>query len=390
MRTSYSALETFGICPQKYKFQEIDKIRAPKRIEAVFGTIVHSALKYMFERNPLFPTEDEVVNFFSERFNEKSDAVEWPDASKKERAEKLYYDEGVKLIRNFYAKNKPWDFNPVELEGRFQVEITGDNAIETHTIAGIIDRLDKDPTGDSYEIIDYKTGKKMPSQESLENNLQLALYHLAILKRWPHLKAGQVKTSLYFLKHNEKITAVPNEHRAENAIKIILAKIAEIKKAAETGDFPPVPSALCDWCGFRKICPMWKHIYEEKSETPDESAASNAIKEYFEIKETEEKNDRRLKEIRGIILAYMDSKKIGRVFGSGGYITKMIQERVSFDMEKVKSVLESLGRWAEVLSPDSKKIERLMETLPEETREKLEETEKKKSFIVLKQTKKEE
>jgi len=387
MRTSYSALETYGICPQKYKFQEIDKIRAPKRIEAVFGTIVHSALKYMFERNPLFPTEDEVINFFSERFNEKSDSVEWPDASKKELTEKLYYDEGVKLLRNFYAKNKPWDFNPVELEGRFQVEIEGDKE-KTHTIAGIIDRIDKDPAGDSYEIIDYKTGKKMPSQESLENNLQLALYHLAITKRWPHLKAGQVKTSLYFLKHNEKITAVPDERRAENAIKIILAKIAEIEKASETGNFPPIPSALCDWCGFRRRCPMWSHLYEEKKETPDETTASEAIKEYFGIKETEEKNDKRLKELRSIILAYMDGKKIGRVFGSGGYITKMIQERVSFDMEKVRAVLESIGKWAEVLSPDSKKIEHLMETLSDEAQEKLKEAEKKKSFIVLKQTKK--
>ena len=83
MKTSYSALETFKTCPLKYKYQEIDKIKGPKRIEAVFGTLIHSALKYMFERNPLYPTEDEIIDFFTKRFNEKSEAILWPDPLKK-------------------------------------------------------------------------------------------------------------------------------------------------------------------------------------------------------------------------------------------------------------------------------------------------------------------
>ncbi|MEK7646921.1 MAG: PD-(D/E)XK nuclease family protein [Patescibacteria group bacterium] len=63
MRTSYSALDTYKTCPLKYKYQNIDKIKAPKNKEAVFGTVVHEALKFMFEKTPLYPTLDEVVNF---------------------------------------------------------------------------------------------------------------------------------------------------------------------------------------------------------------------------------------------------------------------------------------------------------------------------------------
>ena len=64
MRTSYSAIETYLQCPQKYKFQAIDKIRAPKSREAIFGTLVHSSLKFMFQKDPLFPTLEEVIAYF--------------------------------------------------------------------------------------------------------------------------------------------------------------------------------------------------------------------------------------------------------------------------------------------------------------------------------------
>ena len=36
-KTSYSALETFKQCPQKYKFQQIDRIKAAKNKDAVFA-----------------------------------------------------------------------------------------------------------------------------------------------------------------------------------------------------------------------------------------------------------------------------------------------------------------------------------------------------------------
>ena len=387
MKTSYSALETFKTCPLKYKYQEIDKIKGPKRIEAVFGTLIHSALKYMFERNPLYPTEDEIIDFFTKRFNEKSEAILWPDPLKKEATEKLYYDEGIKLLKNFYKKNQPWNFNPVELESRFSIEIIDEKTNESHTVAGIIDRIDKDPEGDTYEIIDYKTGKKMPSQESLENNLQLGLYHLSLLARWPNLKPSQIKTSLYFLKHNEKISTSASEERAEKTRAIILDKIAEIEKSRKNNDFPPTPGPLCGWCAYRKICPMWSHEYK-KPETPDDKTASEAIAEYMGIKESDDKNDKRLKELRGIILSYMESKKIERVFGGDGYITKTILERTSYDIEKLKPIFEKLGLWEKILEPDSKKINEVINSLPDGERESAGAAKVIKSSVMLKVSKK--
>ena len=70
MHTSYSALDTYKTCPLKYKYQEIDKRKTPKRVEAIFGTVVHSALKYMFLRDPLYPALDEVIDFYTRKWKE--------------------------------------------------------------------------------------------------------------------------------------------------------------------------------------------------------------------------------------------------------------------------------------------------------------------------------
>lgn len=387
MRTSYSALDTFKTCPLKYKYQNIDKLKAPKRIEAVFGTILHSALKFMFERNPLYPTVDEVIDFFTKAFSEKSEKIVWANEERKTADEKAYYEEGVKLIKNFYHKNQPWNFNALELESRFALELPDERTGEVHTLAGIIDRIDKNEGDESYEIIDYKTGKKMPAEDKLADNLQLNVYHLALAHRWPSIKPEKIKMSLYFLKHNEKISAAADPDKIEKTKKNLLTTIRDIEERKKTGDFPPTPGPLCDWCGFRKICPMWSHEYK-KPETPSDEEAVSAIREYFAIKANEDENDKRIKELRGKILAYMDSQKLGRVFGGDGYITKTVQERISFDIEKVRPILEKLGLWNEVLEPDMKKLAQLVNSLPGPDQESALATKTIKSFVTLKASKK--
>ena len=133
---------------------------------------------------------------------------------------------------------------------------------------------------------------------------------------------------------------------------------------------------------------MWSHLYEEKKETPDEKAASGAIREYTEIKEREDVDGKRLKELREIILSYMDSKKIERVFSGNSYITKTLQSRFSFNMEKLKGILERLGKWADILAPDTKKIDEILPSLSEAEQEEILSTREKKSFVMLKQSKK--
>ena len=43
----------------------------------------------------------------------------------------------------------------------------------------------------------------------------------------------------------------------------------------------------------------------------------------------------------------MDQEHIERVFGENGYLTRVLQERTSFDNAKMKKALQDAGLWDE-------------------------------------------
>lgn len=373
MKTSYSAIETYHSCPQRYKFQEIDRIRVSKSREAIFGSLIHSTLHYMFQRDPLFPTLDEVIAHFRESWpaKEKLNAQSqhdmliypWTDEE-----EKIYFEQGVQMLKKFYEKNAPWNFSIIDLESRFTVTLTDEKTGNTHILAGIIDRIDK-PTDNSYEIIDYKTAKRMPSQEGVDTNLQLSLYALGLQTRWPHLKAEDIKLSLYFLRHGEKLSSKPSQDKIETTKKHILATIREIESRIKEGKpFEPLPGPLCNWCGYRPMCPAWKHLYRKKKDPMSQEQIDVKIKEYFSLKKTEKQNEKLLAVLQSDIKQYMEQEGVTRVFNDDGVITKKTIQRYAYDYERIKSLLSPIGKWEEILKADDAKLKRIMKEVPDDIR----------------------
>ena len=379
MRTSYSAIETYLLCPQKYKFQEIDRIRPPKSREALFGTLVHSALKYMFQKDPLYPTFDEVVSFYREHFppletfNQEAehDPLKRPWTDEERQA---YFEEGVRMLRNFYERNAPWNFTVLDLESRFEISLTDEKTGEVHILAGVIDRIDK-VGDDTYEIIDYKTARRMPSQDAIDKNLQLALYSLGLQKRWPHIAEKDITLSLYFLKHGEKLSTHPTPDTTKATQEHMLTTIREIEeRVREQKGFEPTPNPLCDWCAFRPMCPAWKHLYrKEGGGSMKKEDAEEHIQEYFKLRKERDATDARLKEVQKQIGTYMDQEGYTRVFGTEGYISKKKIERYTYNMEKIKSILEPLGKWEAILKADETKLKTILKQIPENAREKIRE-----------------
>lgn len=365
MRTSYSALATYQQCPQKYKYQEIDRIKAPKNKEAVFGTLVHEALKFMFSRDPLFPTLEEVLAKFREGLTQ-THAIMNTD---KERFREL----GESMLTKFWKKNPPWNFSIIDLESHFEIALPDIKYKETHILVGKIDRIDKTSEGD-YEVIDYKTTRRLPSQKDVDENLQLSLYHLGILKRWPHLQPEHIKLSLYYLKAGEKLSTTRDQKALEKTEKEILDTIETIEKKTEINDFPPVPSALCNWCGYKPICPAWRHLYErDKKSLPEKIEVNNMVTEYAKLKEEITEREKELKQLAEKIQQYLNQSGLERLFGDTVMITRKMQERTNFDTEKLRSILEPEGLWQEVLMPDPKRLKKLLPTLSQDLQEKIKE-----------------
>ena len=373
MRTSYSAIESYRTCPQKYKFQEIDHIRAPKSREALFGSLIHETLHYMFKRDPLFPTLDEVVAYFRSHWPSKetlakesvNDTLKYPWTDEEE---KIYFEEGARMLKKFYEKNAPWNFSVVDLESRFSITLTDEKTGTVHILNGIIDRIDKHPD-DSYEIIDYKTAKRMPSQQGVDENLQLSLYALGLQHRWPHLAAEDIKLSLYFLRHSEKLTTSPTQAIIEKTKQHILATINEIETRIQEGKpFEPMPGPLCNWCGYRPLCPAWKHLYRKQESPLLQEEMNHKMTEYFALKKSEKQNEKRLSELQMDIKRYMEQEGLTRVFSDEGTISKKTIQRYAYDYEKIKLLLSPLGKWEEILKADDAKLKRIIKEVPEDIR----------------------
>lgn len=361
MRISYSSLETYQSCPLKYKFQEIDKIPTPKSKEAVFGTTIHSTMKFIHTPSLLPPALEQALEFFSNAWNSS--------IFENEDEERSAFSQGIQIIQEYYRKNNPADSNIVDLESYFQIEIGEKD--DKHIISGRIDRIDK--IDDGYEVIDYKTTKKMPSQEKVDNDLQLSIYLKAFLSRYPKEENNleKLSVSLYFLKHGVKLSSNRTTEQLAKGEETFLNTIREIESKKQSGNFEPIVSPLCDWCGYQKICPMWKHKFKELRKINTEEV-NQAIGEYIDLKSAVTITKNRLSELQEKIQQYMKQEGVDRVFSSNGIIAKTLRKTYGYDNEKIKSLLDPIGKWEGILKIDGVALRNVLESLPYEVRQEVE------------------
>ncbi len=363
MRISYSALETFKQCPLKFKFQYVDRIKTLKSKEALFGTLIHKALRVLHEPGLVIPTEEELLRFFTNNW----DASIYED----EQLAVLAFAQGIKILKDYYAKNYPAQFNVVALETSFEAPIKiGD---DLHLVTGKIDRVDKTPEN-LFEVIDYKTTKKMPSQETVDKDLQLSVYHLGMANRWPSIveQKRPVKVSLYYLKHGEKLSSLRNVENLEATKENIIRDIERIEQTHKAGKFDPRPNALCDWCEFQRNCPFFKHKFVEEKLFFNDQDIKALIDDYANIKKESEERDKKLNEIKNTLVKFMDQQGLESLFGDDGYITRSLIQRFKYDAESLQQILEPLGRWQDILKIDDAKLKKIIKELPHDLRGKIE------------------
>lgn len=89
-------------------------------------------------------------------------------------------------------------------------------------------------------IIDYKTGKRKPSE-------QLALYAAYAFAYWPEIQS--VHTAFVWLKEKKIDRKTYMREDAPTIWQSFLPAVARMRNSYETGDWPARPSGLCRaWC----------------------------------------------------------------------------------------------------------------------------------------------
>lgn len=235
LRLSYSAISAYEKCPLSYKFQYVDKLEAAPSPYLSFGRSLHSALEWLYSSKvPEPPSLEDLLM--------RLDACWEGDGYCDQQEEDSFRRHAREILAAYYRKNIPDYLLPVGLEERFAIEMDG------YVLSGVIDRIDRHPDG-TYEILDYKTNRKLPELRRLRADLQLPIYQMACRETWG---ISPAKLTFYYLIPNQKYSTQPWDAPALAAARERLDGIARL---ISKGAFPATPNRLCPWCSFKDACP---------------------------------------------------------------------------------------------------------------------------------------
>jgi DNA helicase-2/ATP-dependent DNA helicase PcrA len=228
---SASDIETYRLCPLKYKFARVFRIPQEPTINQRFGIVVHQVLERFHSDGG--GSLEKLMGLFEASWRRSGFGDSNDDLQFREKA--------VASLRRYWELDRDREAEPVSVERSFSFHLG------PHLLRGRVDRVDRLPDG-RYELIDYKTGKPKTEGE-LRDDVQLSLYQMGAREAWGLETAAQ---SYYYVLDNER---VPVRH-SEAELERVRGTVTEIADGIMSHDFEPKPSPdLCPFCDYRIVCP---------------------------------------------------------------------------------------------------------------------------------------
>jgi putative RecB family exonuclease len=249
---SNSRLSAYENCPMQYRLKYIDQVEVPPResVEAYLGKRVHEALEYLYMRiaDGYKPTQAELVAHFRDAWDR-----EWNDTIHVVRPGETvagYRLIAERCLTNYYRKHDPFEHGRT-IGAEMLVTYPLDPERDLH-LQGYIDRL-VDLGGGHYEIHDYKTSRRLPSQSDVDRDRQLALYQMAVSQRVGDVRS--IKLVWHYLAHDRMLVSVRTPDQLRSLRDEIVRLIDTIESATAAGNLPARITPLCAWCDFKPVCP---------------------------------------------------------------------------------------------------------------------------------------
>ncbi len=320
-------------------------------------------LQWFFENDPHKIGLKGLLSFYETHFSE----IKYFDikANKEKPLNSFNFDEGIMMLKNFYQNNNFHELTVLGLESDFELEIKEPND-KSHIVSGIIDRISK--INNHYEVVDYKTGKRLPSQKNVDENNQLSIYALATINKWPKIDLDKLNLSLYFLRHGEQIYTKRTKDDLENTKHQILKIIKSIENEKI---FPPKPTILCNWCGYKNICPAFRN-YHQKETPKDEANIKDLINKYFILHDKKLILEKEIDQIKSRVDNFLITKNLYKVESEQGLFEINDKDICSYTWKEVRAILQPLGKWSGLIRVDKDAFKKVMREIPEDIRNQIE------------------
>jgi DNA helicase-2/ATP-dependent DNA helicase PcrA len=233
---SATDIETYRMCPLKYKFARVFRIPSEPTLNQRFGILVHQVLERYHSGGPAPGRETrlpELLNLLDAGWRRGG----FGDSEE----ERQLRAKATQALVRYHDRFRDEDAEPVWFERSFQFRMG------PHLLRGRVDRVDRLPGG-GYELIDYKTGRPK-SAAQLREDVQLSLYAVGARESW-QLDAAQ--QAYYYVLDDEK---VPVE-RSDEDRDWIGETVLEVADGILSQGFEPTPSwTACSMCDYRIACP---------------------------------------------------------------------------------------------------------------------------------------
>lgn len=243
--TTPAKLTTFTDCPRRYRYAYVDRPSPARRgawAHLSLGTSLHLALRAWWDLPPQRRDAELAHGLLTASWQTDG----YRDAEQASRTLNTAAD----WLRG-YLMNLTDTADPVGLERTV--------AFRTSVVAvsGRADRIDK--TDGELTIVDYKSGRRAPSDDDARGSVALALYAIGAARtlRTPcyevalhHLPTGTVA------KHRYTDESLRRQLRRveETAADIATATESVTSGADRDEAFPAQPGPLCGWCDFYDHC----------------------------------------------------------------------------------------------------------------------------------------
>lgn len=240
---SYSAIETFKICPLHFKLRYILRLSTPPSVAQSMGNSVHNALRdyYVSSKINQLKNKSDQRDFLWKLL--EKNWIRQGYTSKQHQQESL--EQAKKYLEAYLNTALHQTANPKYLEKSFSFRI--DPSLK---ILGKFDRIDDLGEG-NVEVIDYKTGLNIPSKREVDQNLQMTLYALAASQSGIlGINVDKIKLSFYFFDTSTIISTVRTKQQLEDSKKNLIRIRDEIRES----DFRCSKGVICENCEYKMFC----------------------------------------------------------------------------------------------------------------------------------------
>ena len=255
--TSFSATNTYLMCPKKYRFRYVERV-TPEFVadNLLFGIAVHSTVarfySYLKSEGETLHI-DKLLSDWELAFESAIADAKYPvKYGKKTRSELL--ELGKTMLTVFATSIRPQRIVGIEVPFRLPLYDPRTGELLGIKLIGSMDLIEADDAGNII-VSDLKTASKKWSDLDAAQSLQASLYSFALSEMLDLPEDAEVQCRFDVLtKAKSPVLQQLSTARGPKDRRRIIGLIADVLRAAEARVFHRNPSWACLRCEFRQAC----------------------------------------------------------------------------------------------------------------------------------------